>query len=282
MYEIHLNSEGADGAEWFKLKSVKVKYLSDQPDIPDNVLSGVGGKVELRVVARNKAGLGTPTVTEAVFPDTLAINCALLPVVCPENRQHLLYQEEHIFLADHSSTPKDSRMIRKCIQLALADIRSRGRTVDVSYHHTDTGGENWGVKALSMYAHSMEDFGTIAVWCPTAAQHSGQLSDASGGTFKKWINMEAAAGNLRGVKTACELVRFCQKARMFSESGQSRYLNATSMRRKYYYLTEDDVLDPIIQRRVIGRLKGNVLHLIKINNELKRDSSYSVKCEMNP
>ena len=49
------------------LYTVLVKALSDTPDIPDNVLGGLGGAVALRVCARNRAGRGTCSEPVVVF-----------------------------------------------------------------------------------------------------------------------------------------------------------------------------------------------------------------------
>ena len=112
------------------------------------------------------------------------------------------------------------------------------------------------MQPLSLYSYSKIDYKTIAVWCPSAAQHSGQLSDSSGGTFKKWINTEAAAGNLRGLHLAQDLVKFCQNAQMFAESNQKRFLEAKTVRRQYYHLSKAEVLDPNIVSRRVASLPG--------------------------
>ena len=54
--QVHIREQGFD--VWYWLCSVPVKALTAVPDIPKNILSGVGGSVYLRVCARNLAGRG--------------------------------------------------------------------------------------------------------------------------------------------------------------------------------------------------------------------------------
>ena len=262
-YEVHLCQYGSE--DWRQFNNISVQHLSDRPIIPDDFLMKLTGQFSLRVAATNKAGRGTYSEVLTVLshnqsqPQVKVIYTEIptLNEVTEEDRTHFLFNEEHIFISDHGDAPKDARTIRKCVQRSLEDIRARRcREINTTYHRTDTGGENWGIAGLSQYSFSMVDYKTLAVWCPTAAQHSGQLSDASGGTFKKWINTEAAGGNLRGINTASQLFEYCEGLVMFGETIQSKYLAATSVFKKYYHLTRESVLDLRIQLRRIGKLKG--------------------------
>ncbi len=171
-------------------------------------------------------------------------------------RVHATYWEEHLFISEHGDAPKDCRSIRKCTQLALELIRSRGRPVKKLFFVTVTGGENHGAAALFQYSVSAEDYEAEAVWCPTAANHSGQPSDSTGGTFKRWLTSQASAGNLMGRNNARKLVEFCQSAPKFSEGEQAKFLAAQTVNRFYYLITKELVLDEVIKARTVLKLPG--------------------------
>ena len=60
-----------------------------------------------------------------------------------------------------------------------------------------SGGENWGSQPLSQYSWSHIDLKAESIWCPTTSNHSGQPSDSVGGTFKRWVLNECAAGHCK-------------------------------------------------------------------------------------
>ena len=54
--QVHIQEQGS--AIWYWLCDIPVKSLSTAPDIPGNILAGLGGAIILRVCARNLAGRG--------------------------------------------------------------------------------------------------------------------------------------------------------------------------------------------------------------------------------
>ena len=203
--------------DWVQFKTVKVKYLSKEPDIPEAMFGNIKGFLVVKVVARNKSCSGAPAVLVVNLHGDCEFEQSLFSPVEETERTHATYWEEHIFISEHGDAPKDCSTIRKCSQLAIQSVRSRGRPVDKLFFVTDTGGENHGSTVLFQYSVSTEDYGAKSVWCPTTANHSGQPSDSTGGTFKRWLTSQATAGNLSGRNTASQLVEFCQTAPQFGE-----------------------------------------------------------------
>ena len=97
--------------------------------------------------------------------------------------------QEFIFVGDHGDIPKvykdgkicylssyfqNWKSIRACYQFTLDEIRrTQGRQIKRVLAVTDTGGENWGTSPLCQYSFFEQDFKVSAIWCPTAAHHSG-------------------------------------------------------------------------------------------------------------
>ena len=53
---VHVKEDNSDA--WYFLSNISVKYLSPDPDIPENLLKGLGGSLTLRVCGVNQAGCG--------------------------------------------------------------------------------------------------------------------------------------------------------------------------------------------------------------------------------
>ena len=203
-YEVHLKEVGSGGEEdaWFLFKNLSVKYLSPEPVLEDKLLHGLHGSFRIRVFAVNLAGVGEFAELSVSLTGTSKFSPTSESEIGEDHFRLKLvtFWEEIIFVSNHGDTPKDWRTIRCSYRLAIENIREfHGRSITRSLHVTDTGGENWGGQPLSLYSHSEADLGTSSIWAPTTANHSGQPSDSTGGTFKRWIKNESAAGHLQGV-----------------------------------------------------------------------------------
>ena len=53
---MHFKPHGTD--LWYLFSTVKVKHLSPEPEIPEELLLGLSGPVNLRICAVNQAGCG--------------------------------------------------------------------------------------------------------------------------------------------------------------------------------------------------------------------------------
>ena len=241
-YEVHIQPDQSD--EWYLFLRIPVNSLSSDPDIPENLFGCISGTFQVRVCAETLAGVGMGEEVVATFEGEQKFEsfryCAL-----GQNhfsRRSVTFWEEHIVLFDHGDMPKTWQSVRASTKLCLKNIEvNHNRKVERIFFVTDTGGENWGTVPLSQYSWGNADYEAEVVWCPTPAQHSGQPSDSCGGTFKRWIKLEAMAGNLRGVTKAAQLVQFCQNQPMFREINHKKYLNATTTRRTFTHLTKQDV-----------------------------------------
>jgi len=258
-YEVHLSS--VKEIHWVCLAKINVKYLSSEPELPDNIFGDLCGDFFVRVVARNLAGLGETAEILVHLSGRAQFNPATFDSVEDEsfNRQSVSFWQELLFLSDHGEIPKDWRSIRAAVLRAVSVVRNQGRVIERIFMVTDTGGENWGTQALAQHSFGIEDFQAIVVWCPTPAGHSGQPSDSCGGTFKRKILNEAAAGNMRGVVNAQQLVSFAQSRLEFSEVDQKRYLAGLTVSRYFYYLSKNDVIadhSAVLKTRCVESFEG--------------------------
>ena len=260
-YEVHLKEVNTD--IWYLYSTIPVKPMTADPVTPDTCLSSLSGCFNLKICARNMAGVGASTEARISLGGQKTFSSLNLTEISESwfDTSYCTFWEEHIFVSDHRDSPKDWKSIRSCIKTSLASIRSyHERQIKRAFHVTDTGGENWGTQALASYSWSLEDFEVLSVWCPTPANHSGQPSDSAGGTFKSFLINEARAGNTRGLNTAEQIVDFCKGQPMFRQSNQAKYLNATLTRRSYYHITAENVegLTPknLINKRSVKPLAG--------------------------
>jgi len=169
------------------------------------------------------------------------IDCNQLPEVVSSPPTYCTHWVEKIFVGDHGDAPKDCYTIQLAVKTGLAEVRENRKVRQVRVI-SDTGGENWGTKALAQYANWPALHECEVVWCPTAANHSGQPSDGAGGEFKRRIMSLALAGELRGVNSAEDLVNYLERESIgFSEVKQTRFLRATTTKRTYHLLTKAKV-----------------------------------------
>ena len=105
-YEIHLKLVAED--TWFLFKTVKVKNLSQDPDIPPDLFGRLSGVFQLRVYARNLCGLGG-------FSDILVEVDGDLPFRPQEysevledsfSLKYCTFYAEYFFFSDHNDAPK--------------------------------------------------------------------------------------------------------------------------------------------------------------------------------
>ena len=73
-----------------------------------------------------------------------------------------------------------------------------------------------------------------------------------------WTNLYFA---VRGVTTAAQLVEFCKSQPQFKEVHQAKYLAATTTRRSYIHLTQEDVEDKttarLLKDTLVEQFPGN-------------------------
>ena len=118
------------------------------------------------------------------------------------------------------------------------------------------------------------DYQAEVAWCPTPAGHSGQPSDSCGGTFKRIILNEAAAGKckrkivlfilnyflvVRGVIKGEQLVAHAQSMDEFAEIDHKKFLSRLTVSRAYFYLSRKDVIEDhaeVLEARAVATYSG--------------------------
>ena len=104
-YEIHIKPD--NGSTWFHFQSVRVRKLSQDPELP--VLFGrLGGVYQVRVLARNLCGLGASIETTVKLDGDLPFQ--------PQDHSEILsgsfdqkyctFFAEYFFCSDHNDAPK--------------------------------------------------------------------------------------------------------------------------------------------------------------------------------
>ena len=119
-YEVHIRPHGDENA-WFLQCIVKVKNLSQDPNIPANVFGRLAGHYDIRVCARNLAGLGIAAETSVVLTGDLPFFPETNQEVTADrfDVQHATFFVEYFFFSDHKDAPKVRDSIKKLNQLVL-------------------------------------------------------------------------------------------------------------------------------------------------------------------
>ena len=105
-YKLHIKS--TDEECWFLHSTVKVKYLSQEPDVPNNLFGRLLGSYQIIIFACNLSGLGLPAEMSVMLTGDL-------PYFPPVDRDvtdsdfdlhHSTFFVEYFFFSDHNDAPK--------------------------------------------------------------------------------------------------------------------------------------------------------------------------------
>ena len=76
--------------------------------------------------------------------------------------------------------------------------------------------------------------------------------------------------SVRGLNTACEVVKFCQENPMFREVNMKRYIAATTTRRTFNHVTCEEIESrenlTLFKSRAAATYKGKILNSINYFN----------------
>ena len=107
LYEIHLQPVNVE--TWYFFKSVGVKYLSQEPQIPDNLFGRIRGVFKLRVFARNLCGIGDYSEIELELQGDLTFLTEEHAEVNLVSPKYCTFYAEYFFMSDHNDAGKVSK-----------------------------------------------------------------------------------------------------------------------------------------------------------------------------
>ena len=105
-YKIHLKAEHQD--TWYEFKTLNMKHLSQDPEIPPNLFGRLAGVFQIRVFAINLVGLGEFAEIKVKLSGDLPFKPEDYTEVSEDcfTLQYSTFYAEFFFFSDHSDAPK--------------------------------------------------------------------------------------------------------------------------------------------------------------------------------
>ena len=105
-YEIHLQPENTD--IWYLYKTVNVRNLSQEPEIPSNLFGRLSGVLNVRVFARNLSGLGLSSEISVRLQGDLPFLPDSQAEISSDRfaLKYATFYAEFFFFSDHNDAPK--------------------------------------------------------------------------------------------------------------------------------------------------------------------------------